>query len=64
METTRKVRIEAIVIYDDDKMLFTLGMANLLEEFANWMKDVGPLSIEEKGDIGLPSGTIKWRAVE
>lgn len=61
---TRTIRLEAIVDYPDDSVYLTLCLANLYREYADWLIDVGAHNVGGKGEIGLPSGTMKWRAIE
>jgi hypothetical protein len=49
------------VNYPDDRTPLTLREAVLLREYADWIEEVGPHNIMETGNIGLPSGSIKWR---
>lgn len=49
--------------YPDDTQYLTHRVSALFREFADWQDEVGPLNIAADGDIGLPSGSIKWRRV-
>ena len=39
----------------------TLKLAGLFRDFADWLEQVGPVQVGAEGEIGLPSGFIKWR---
>jgi hypothetical protein len=59
----RTILLEA-VLNPDDSIPPTISMANLFIEFSYWIKDTGPYNVQEAGEIGLPSGMMKWRAKE
>ena len=61
---TRTTKLEAIVDYPDDSVYLTMCLANLFREYAGWLDDVGAMKVAGEGEIGLPSGIMKWRAVE
>ncbi len=49
---------------DDESRPLSLCTANLWREYADWLEQVGPSKIGAQGDVGLASGTVKWRALE
>jgi hypothetical protein len=49
--------------YDDDRVPLTIRSAQLHREFADWLEEVGPLNVQEVGDVGLASGSVKWRRI-
>lgn len=61
---TRTIRLEAVVEYPDDRVYLTTCLANLYREYADWLDDVGAMNVSGKGEIGLPSGIMKWRVIE
>lgn len=65
MATPEEVEIIYWVFPDfpDEKQMLTHRLSALFRELADWMEDVGPQAIGETGDIGLPSGSIKWRRI-
>lgn len=60
-EDRRSITYWADVEYTDDSKPLTLSFANLLREYADWLESVGPYAVGGTGNIGLPSGSIKWR---
>ena len=61
---TRTILLEAIVNYPDESQTLTHALANIYREYADWLDDVGPDNVQGQGEIGLPSGMMKWRVVE
>ena len=61
---TRTILLEAIVDYPDDRQPLSLALAGLYRQYAEWLEDVGPYMVREEGEIGLPSGMMKWRYQE
>lgn len=49
------------VDYEDDRTPLTIKSANLHREFADWLEEVGAINVGERGNIGLPSGSVEWR---
>lgn len=65
---SRDYKIEIIhwivVDYPDDCTPLTVRLTSLLREYCDWMEEVGHMKIGIEGNIGLPSGSVKWRRVE
>ena len=64
MAEKRTIMLEAIVDYPDDLRPLTLCTALLCKEYSDWLTGMDPFLIQGQGEIELPSGMMKWRAVE
>jgi hypothetical protein len=61
----RKIEIIhwVVVDYPDDMLPLDVRLTNLLREYCNWMEEIGSQHLGVDGNIGLPSGSVKWRRI-
>ncbi len=57
-----EIRLQVFIDYPDDITPVSHREAILLREYCEWLDEVG-MNLATEGDVGLQSGSIKWRRV-